>query len=708
MINILFFAPICGICAILYACYKSILINKIPVHDKEMNFIANAIRNGAFTFIKREYKVILIFVFIISILLLILNLNLNEKQLLLQPITFILGAFGSAFAGFLGMNIATKANVRTTISAKKSIYSALLVAFNGGIVMGMNVAGIGLLGLSLLFSISYLICDSISTVLVILTGFSMGASLIALFARVGGGIFTKGADVGADLVGKIEVGIPEDDPRNPATIADNVGDNVGDVTGMGADLFESYIGALLACMVIGSTVLCNTFTKDENLIFVVLPMFISGIGILASIVGSFFIKYNTSQNPQKILNNCNNISVFLMIIFSSIGIYFLIPNTFQLLNSDNIYYKTGIYISIISGILTGVVIALSTEYYCSKNKKPVNDIVIASSSGHATNIISGISVGMHSTVIPILSIAISIIISSYFAGVYGISLAAVGMLSTIGMQLSIDAFGPIVDNAGGIAVMVKSESYLRERTDQLDAVGNTTAAIGKGFAIGSAALTAFALFTAYQTQISIFLNNNNSVSIDITKPHVVAGMFIGAMLPFFFSALTINAVGTAANAIIKESRTQLKDILKFNKKPNYEKCIDISTIAALKGMVKPGILVILVPIIGGLMDRTGLFLGGILAGATISGVVMAIFMANAGGAWDNAKKQIEEEKPIIKKNMGKGSSKHQASITGDTVGDPFKDTAGPSINILIKLMSIISLIIIPFISKFGFSLFENY
>ncbi len=706
MLNILFFAPVCGICAILFAYHKSILINKISVTDKEMNDIAVSIRNGAFTFIRREYRVILIFVFVISILLIILNAN--EKQLLLQPLTFILGAFGSALAGFLGMNIATKANVRTTISAKKSISEALLVAFNGGTVMGMNVAGIGLLGLSLLFIISYSICDSITTSLVIITGFSMGASLIALFARVGGGIFTKGADVGADLVGKIEVGIPEDDPRNPATIADNVGDNVGDVTGMGADLFESYIGALLACMVIGSTVLCNTFTTDENLIFVILPMFISGIGILASIIGSFFIKYNFSKNPQKILNNCNNISVLLMIIFSSIGIYFLIPNTFQLINSTNVFYKTGIYISIISGILTGVIIAISTEYYCSKDKKPVNNIVNASTSGHATNIISGISVGMHSTVIPIIAIAISILISSYFAGVYGISLAAVGMLSTIGMQLSIDAFGPIVDNAGGIAVMAKSDSYLRDRTDQLDAVGNTTAAIGKGFAIGSAALTAFALFTAYQTQISIFLNNNNSVSIDITKPHVIAGMFIGAMLPFYFSALTINAVGVAANAIIKESRKQLKEILTFNKKPNYERCIDISTIAALKGMIKPGILVILVPIFGGLMDRTGLFLGGILAGATISGVVMAIFMSNAGGAWDNAKKQIEDEKSIIEKNMGKGSFKHQASITGDTVGDPFKDTAGPSINILIKLMSIISLVIIPFISKFGLSLFENY
>jgi len=708
MTNILFFTPICAICAIIYAFHKSNLINKISVNDKKMNFIATAIRNGAFTFIKREYKIILIFVFIISILLMILHLN--EKQLLLQSITFILGAAGSALAGFLGMNIATKANVRTTESAKKGIYNALLVAFDGGIVMGMSVAGIGLLGLSLLFIISYSICGSINETLVIITGFSMGASLIALFARVGGGIFTKGADVGADLVGKIETGIPEDDPRNPATIADNVGDNVGDITGMGADLFESYIGALLACMVIGSTVSCNKFTSDENLIFIILPMLMGGIGIISSIIGTWFIKYNSSSSDaQKLLNNCSNISVLLMIILSTIAIYYLLPITFQIINNNNIFSRLGIYISIISGILTGVIIALSTEYYCSKNKKPVNSIVNASTSGHATNIITGISIGMHSTLIPILSIAIAIIISSYFAGVYGISLAAVGMLSTIAMQLSIDAFGPIVDNAGGIAVMVKSDSYVRERTDQLDAVGNTTAAIGKGFAIGSAALTSFALFTAYQTQISIFLNNNNNISIDITKPHVIAGMFIGAMLPFFFSALTINAVGDAANAIIKESRKQLKEILTLkNKNPDYEKCIDISTIAALKGMIKPGLLVIIVPILGGLIDKTGLFLGGILAGSTISGVVMAIFMANAGGAWDNAKKQIEDENIILEKNMGKGSSKHQASITGDTVGDPFKDTAGPSINILIKLMSIISLVLIPFISKFGFSLFENY
>jgi K(+)-stimulated pyrophosphate-energized sodium pump len=691
-----------SVIAIVFSIFNTLSINKIPTGNEEMKRISDLISEGARTYLNRQYKVLVIFVIFIALILLLVN---NEQEYYyFQSIAFICGAFASAIAGFIGMDIATKANVRTANYASKGIKEALNIAFVSGSIMGINVVGIGLLCLSVLFYSVFNITESIDLTLDVLTGFSLGASSIALFARVGGGIYTKAADISADLVGKLEAGIPEDDPRNPAVIADNVGDNVGDIAGMGADLFESYAGTIVATMIIGSTIMSN---ERENISsFVILPLILASIGIVTSIVGILFIKYSKNNDPQKILNRGNHLSVLLTIILSCIAIYKIIPTKFLSIANDRTFYVDGIYTAIVLGIFTGIGIGTSTEYYCSKHNKPVNEIVKASLSGHATNIIAGLYVGMESTVLPIIFITSTIIISNNCAGIYGISLSAMSMLSTVGIQLAIDAYGPIVDNAGGIAVMSNMSKSVRKVTDHLDAVGNTTAAIGKGFAIGSAALTAFALFNAYQSKVTMLSKYSCYMIIDISKPHVVAGMFIGGTLPFIFSSLTIKAVNIAAQQIISEIREQFKknpNILAGTESPDYKKCIDYATVSAIKGMIKPGLLAIIIPIISGFIDKTGLFLAGVLIGSTVTGVLMAIFMANTGGAWDNAKKQIEESISDLSNLDAK--EQHAAAITGDTVGDPFKDTAGPSINILIKLMSIVSLMIVPMTIKYGSSFF---
>jgi len=692
-----------SIIAIVFSYMSFLYIKSFSSGSPEMKHIATLIHSGAKTFLHREYKIIAIFTFVISIMLMLVNIG--DDYFFLQSIAFIAGSIASGLTGYFGMSIATQANVKTTECAKQGLRPALTLALMGGSVMGMSVVGISLLFLSLLFITMFYITGSMNSTLHILTGFSMGASLIALFSRVGGGIFTKAADISADLVGKIETGIPEDDPRNPAVIADNVGDNVGDVAGMGADLCESYVGVIISTMIIGSTIECSHLTSDTY-IFVTLPLLLAATGIITSVLGILFIKYSKDEDPQRVLNNGSNISVIFMLISACLIITYILPQEFIYSNNGKIFSNTGICIAIISGVLTGVGIGLSTEYYCSKNKAPVNSIVNASSTGHATNIIAGIGLGMRSTFCPILLISLTIICSNHFAGIYGIALSALGMLSTVGLQLAIDAYGPIADNAGGIAVMANMDDSVRKITDQLDAVGNTTAAIGKGFAIGSAALTAFALFNAYQSKVYT-LSSDTFMIIDISKPHVVSGMFLGGMLPFLFSSLTIDAVRESATTIIEEIRLQFRDnpeILSGKMSPDYHKCIDISTIAALKGMVKPGLLAVLFPILGGLIDKSGLFLAGLLIGSTVTGVLLAIFMSNSGGAWDNAKKQIEEQMQD-KKNDSDAKSQHAASVTGDTVGDPFKDTAGPSINILIKLMSMVALLNVPMMIKYGSSLF---
>jgi len=689
--------------ALIYSYYNYLHVVNISIENKEMARIASLISEGASTFLKRQYKVLIYFIIFIAFILFIINFN--NKYCIIQAFTFIFGAFVSGFTGFLGMSVATKANLRTASYAQKGLIDSLHIAFRGGSIMGLCTASFALLSLTFIYFIVFQLTKSINITLHILVGFSMGASSIALFSRVGGGIYTKAADISADLVGKIETKLPEDDPRNPAVIADNVGDNVGDIAGMGADLFESYAGAIIATMIIGSTL--SSISTPSLKIFILLPIILAGIGILVSILGIVFILNSVHQNPQYILNAGNNLTVSLMILSSFIIIYFLIPQTFFSLIENKDFNGLGLFISIITGILTGVGIGWSTEHYCSKNSATVNEIVKSSISGHATNVITGIAVGMKSTVIPIILMSMAILLSDYCAGIYGISLAAVGMLSTVGMQLAIDAYGPIVDNAGGIAVMAKMSTSVRKNTDHLDSIGNTTAAIGKGFAIGSAALTAFALFNAYQSKIAIY---SSKITIDISKPHVMVGMLIGGMLTFLFSYFTISAVSKAAKTIIIEIRSQFKkspEILRGEKFPNYTKCIDISTIAALQGMIKPGLLAIFIPIFAGLLDKTGLLLAGIMAGTTVTGVLIAIFMANAGGAWDNAKKQIEENMRLQNKSYKNKilTLQYDASITGDTVGDPFKDTAGPSINILIKLMNIVSLMFIPIMTKYGIEIF---
>jgi len=737
MQNLLYVLPFFGILGLLYVVWKSAWVAKQDAGTDKMKKIAGHIAEGAMAFLKAEYKVLIIFVACVAVLL---GVTANsETSHPLVGLSFVLGAFSSALAGFIGMRVATKANVRTTNAARTSLGKALEVAFTGGSVMGMGVVGIGVLGLSVLFLIYSKMfgVDSqanLNQVITIITGFSFGASSIALFARVGGGIYTKAADVGADLVGKVEAGIPEDHPLNPATIADNVGDNVGDVAGMGADLFESYVGSIVGTMVLGAAFMVPGFSDNfDGLSAVLLPLALASVGIVMSFLGTFFVRVKEGGNPQTALNMGEIVSSLFMIVASWFIIKWMLPNewwfkdplyTWADPEKGTLYTSTGIFFSTIIGLVAGVVIGLITEYYTGMGKKPVLSIVRQSSTGAATNIIAGLGVGMMSTLWPTIIIAFSIIGAFHFGGLYGIAIAAVGMLSNLGIQLAVDAYGPISDNAGGIAEMSELPKEVRSRTDKLDAVGNTTAAIGKGFAIASAALTALALFGAFMTTAHV-------KSIDVSKANVMAGLFIGGMLPFVFSALAMGAVGRAAMAMIEEVRRQFNDIpalkaaLAVMKKngetemkdwsaedqktfhdadgsAEYGKCVEISTKAAIREMVVPGLMAVIVPVVIAFLPGFGAeALGGMLAGVTVTGVLMAIFQSNAGGAWDNAKKSFEEGVEINGKMYYKKSEPHKAAVVGDTVGDPFKDTSGPSLNILLKLMSVVALVLAPLLAPKG-------
>ncbi|MCG8341138.1 MAG: sodium-translocating pyrophosphatase [Cytophagales bacterium] len=697
---IAYFVPLLGLIALVYTALQSAWITKQDSGNDKMRAIASHIAKGAMAFLKGEYKTLSYFVVIACISLGYLGVK-GENSHPLIVVAFIIGAIFSALAGFIGMKVATKANVRTTQAARLSLAKALKVSYLGGSVMGMGVAGLAILGVGSLFIGFFIIFlpegltitnrHALVVVLETLTGFSLGAESIALFARVGGGIYTKAADVGADLVGKVEAGIPEDDPRNPATIADNVGDNVGDVAGMGADLFGSYVATILAAMVLGSEIDTLASDKVNGLSPVLLPMLIGGIGIIFSMISTFFVRIKENGDVQKALDTGNGLSIILTAVASYFVVKGLLPATLSL--RGQIFSAQDVFYAVVTGLVVGAFISVMTAYFTSMDRKPVNFIVRQSCTGHATNIIAGLSVGMISTAPPILLFAGGIYMSFYFAGFYGVAIAAAGMMATTAMQLSIDAFGPIADNAGGIAEMSGLPAEVRKRTDILDSVGNTTAATGKGFAIASAALTSLALFAA-------FVETANIHTIDIYKAPILAGLFVGGMIPFLFSALAISAVGKAAMTMVEEVRRQfreIKGIMQGEATPEYGKCVDISTRAAIKAMILPGALAIVIPAFVGFTLGPEV-LGGLLAGVTLSGVLMAMFQANAGGAWDNAKKTFEKGAEVNGKILYKGSDAHKASVTGDTVGDPFKDTSGPSMNILIKLTSIIALVIAPHIA----------
>jgi len=700
--NLIYTIPALGLVGIIVMMIKSAWVNKQDAGDKNMQELAGYIADGAMAFLKAEWRVLSIFAVFTAALLAysgtITEINgVPMHSSWIISISFLIGAIFSATAGYIGMKSATKANVRTTQAARTSLKQALKVSFTGGTVMGLGVAGLAILGLGGLFIIflkyfNVVAVNSVEmkTAIEVLTGFSLGAESIALFARVGGGIYTKAADVGADLVGKVEAGIPEDDVRNPATIADNVGDNVGDVAGMGADLFGSYVATILATMVLGQEI----DVKDNfgGMSPILLPMVICGLGIIFSIIGTWFVTIKDEKsNVQNALNLGNWSSIIITAVASFFIVKWMLPETLSLrgyqFSSINVFY------AIIVGLVVGTIMSVVTEYFTAMGKGPVNSIIQQSSTGHATNIIAGLSVGMKSTVIPILVLAGGIMASYYFAGLYGVAIAAAGMMATTAMQLAIDAFGPIADNAGGIAEMSQLPPEVRERTDNLDAVGNTTAATGKGFAIASAALTSLALFAA-------FVGIAGISAIDIYKAPVLAGLFVGGMIPFIFSALCIQAVGKAAMDMVQEVRRQFREIpgiMEYKAKPEYDKCVAISTKASIREMMMPGAIALITPIIIGFTFGPEV-LGGLLAGVTVTGVLMGIFQSNAGGAWDNAKKSFEQGVMINGEMYYKKSEPHKASVTGDTVGDPFKDTSGPSMNILIKLMSIVSLVIAPYIA----------